>query len=221
MQSTRREVLQGMALAAGAVILVPAVSACTKKDGASVLANADPATRVPQVIPRNWDPIEFNIVRGNAGHIPASYLPDVNGPNGSWDHVGKHLPYVVTLDGGETPEGYVALMWGDQEKGHTPHPNERRGEANNYEGHWYNWIRIRKATLSEAEELQSTYSEWPGLADGDSGAFAVHGGGDIEADGGRQTIYLAALPSDVQSGDIVRIHAHCLTHGEYVDFVQI
>lgn len=210
-----------MALAAGAVILVPAISSCGKSGQGSVAGAGDPATQLPYTVPQNWDAVRYNIMRGNAGFIPDSYLPDVNGPDGTWDHVGKHLPFVVTLDDGGTPEGYVALMWGDPEKGHTRHPNARRGEENKYEGHWYNWIRIRKATQSEAEETQSTYSEWPGIADGDSGAYAVRGGGDIEADAGRNTIYLAALPLDVRPGDIVRVHAHCLTHGEYVDFIKI
>lgn len=210
-----------MALTAGAVILMPAVSSCGKNKRDSALRDANPDTQLPHTVPRNWDPVSFNTVRGNAGYIPDSYLPDVNGPDGSWDHVGKHLPFVVTLDDGGTPEGYVALMWGDPEKGHSRHPNARRGEENHYEGHWYNWIRLRKSTTSQAEELQSTYSEWPGITDRDNGAYAVRGGGDIEADSGKNTIYLVALPPNVKPGDILRVHAHCHTHGEYVDFIKL
>lgn len=218
---TRRQVLQGFAQATGAVLLVPAISACGHKKSASALMDADPVTRVPNALPRNWDPVLYNRLRGNAGYIPEAYLADVNGPNGSWDHVGKHLPYRVLLNGEGVPKGYIALMWGDPEKGYTPHPNARRGESNQYEGHWYNWIRVRKATDRDAAEVQSTFAEWPNVSDGDNGAYAVFGGGDIEADAGAKTIYLVALPSDVQPGDIVRIHAHCLTHGEYVDFLKV
>jgi hypothetical protein len=33
--------------------------------------------------------------------------------------------------------------------------------------------------------------------------------------------FVAALPDDVAPGDTIRIYAHCLTHGEYVDFMTI
>lgn len=225
METSRREFLQRAAAAAGAVILVPAVSSCGGRQGRGEDAALPPEARVPKQLHPKWDPIAFNRARGNAGFIPESYLPDINGPAGPKAHLGKHLPYVVTLDpaadGATLPAGYVALMWGDPGKGYKQHPNARRMRANGYEGHWYNWIRIRKATDDDAQELQSTYSEWPGIPDEDNGAFAVRGGGAIDADQGIHTIYLAALPSDVRAGDIVRVHAHCLTHGEYVDFVRV
>lgn len=225
METSRRDFLQRAAAAAGATILMPAVSSCGGRQGRSDDGALPPEARVPTQLSPNWDPIAFNRTRGNAGFIPPGYLPEVNGPSGPKAHLGKHLPYVVALDpaadGATLPDGYVALMWGDPDKGYTPHPNARRARGNGYEGHWYNWIRIRKATDGEAEELQSTYSEWPGISDDDNGAYAVRGGGAIDADAGVHTIYLAALPSGVQSGDIVRVHAHCLTHGEYVDFVRV
>ena len=112
-------------------------------------------------------------------------------------------------------------MWGDTSKGYARHPNAARSEANNQQGHWYDWIRIRKAVEGETEELQSNYSDWPGTAPSDNGAYAVFGGGDITADSGKNTIYLAALPEGVKSGDRVRVWAHCLTHGEYVDFLTV
>ena len=65
------------------------------------------------------------------------------------------------------------------------------------------------------------YASWPAGGEGDAGGYAVLGGGDITADGGRDTVYLARLPADVKPGDTVRVHAHCLYHGEYVDFVQL
>lgn len=223
MELTRRTILRRLALTVGGVVLMPAV-ACTARRGDAALVpseNEASITRLPLRIPPGWDPVGYNRLRGNAGFIPATYLDDINGPDGSWNHVGKHLPFVVPLDETEIPSGYVALMWGDPAKGHSEHPNARRGEANKYQGHWYNWIRIRKATDSRAEELQSTYGEWPGTVDGDNGAYAVAGSGNIEDDAGKNTVYLAALPKDVRTGDIVRVHAHCLTHGEYVDFVRI
>jgi hypothetical protein len=70
-------------------------------------------------------------------------------------------------------------------------------------------------------ELESRYSEWPGISPDDNGAYAVFGGGEITDDAGKNTIYLAALPPGVVSGDTVRIWAHCLTHGEYVDFITV
>ncbi|MBC7172612.1 MAG: hypothetical protein H5U40_09310, partial [Polyangiaceae bacterium] len=98
------------------------------------------------------------------------------------------------------------------------HPNAAPGPDNGGEGHWYNWIRVRKATEDESLEQESSYPLWPG---GASEGYAVSDGGDITADGGKNTVYLVALPADVSPGDLVRIHAHCLTHGEYVDFITL
>ncbi|MFT6627894.1 MAG: hypothetical protein ACJA1R_001154, partial [Flavobacteriales bacterium] len=176
---------------------------------------------VPMAQPPRWDAVTFNRVRGNAGAIPASYLDDINGPDGDTNHLGKHLPYVPELDAQTLPAGMIAIMWGDPNKEHARHPNAPRNEANNNEGHWYNWIRISKATDADREEVQSTYTDWPGIGSGASGAYAVHGDGSLEDEGGKNTIYLAALPSDVGSGDTIRIYAHCLTHGEYVDFLTL
>ncbi|MDQ7007528.1 MAG: hypothetical protein Q9Q40_09860 [Acidobacteriota bacterium] len=224
----RRIFLKRLATLAGGVVLVPVVTSCSSgPSGGEEQAPAAPATtgpalpEVPLVRPTEWDPIAYNRERGNAGAIPPSYLPKINGPDGVTGHLGKHLPYVPEVDASLVPAGYVALMWGDPAKGYVRHPQAVRSEANNMEGHWYNWIRIRKAVDGEAEELQSRYSDWPGTAEGDNGAYAVFGDGEITADSGKNTIYLAALPGDVQPGDTVRIHAHCLTHGEYVDFLTL
>lgn len=224
MNVTRRDILQRATALAGSLVLMPSVSACGglgRKHAATTQVPETSATRLPLTIPNGWDPIAYNRTRGNAGYIPPSYLPEINGPRGVWEHIGKHLPYVVTLEGHEVPAGFLALMWGDPAKGYAQHPNARRAESNGYEGHWYNWIRIRKATEARAQELQSSYSEWPATIDGDNGAYTTVKGGRVEDNAGRDTVYLVALPSDVRVGDLVRVHAHCLTHGEFVDFVRV
>ncbi len=226
---SRRRFLKQLATVTGSVVLVPVVTACGRAGGAHVPATpAEPATlpaptfSVPPLVrPADWDPIVFNRIRGNAGAIPESYWPSINGPNSVTKHLGKHLPYRPEVDVNLVPEGYLALMWGDASKGYARHPNVLRSESNAMQGHWYNWIRIRKADQGEAEELESRYSEWPSTVEGDNGAYAVFGEGEITADSGRNTIYLAALPTGLSSGDEVRVHAHCLTHGEYVDFISI
>ena len=100
------------------------------------------------------------------------------------------------------------------------HPNAVPREDNDFEGHWYQWITLRKATDGPAVEVTSTYTGWPEVREGDSGSYASHGGGDITRESGVHTVQLAALPPDVQPGDRVRVVAHCLTHGEYVDFLE-
>lgn len=220
----RRNFLQRLAAATGAVVLVPSVSACGGSQASSeptsqAASSMTPA--VPETEPADWEPISFNRERGNAGAIPDSYLPSINGEDGETAHLGKHLPYVPDTDGLEVPAGYIAIMWGDPDKGHTRHPNAPRNESNNNEGHWYNWIRIRKADDPSSQELESSYSEWPGIDPSDNGAYAVYGGGDITEDSGKNTVYLAALPEGVSSGDRIRVYAHCLTHGEYVDFITV
>lgn len=236
--ATRREFLRQLAVAAGGVVLMPVVSACTTavpkpeedavKDAAKdvkeeVKEEAKDAAMaaLPTAKPEGWDPVAFNKARGNAGAIPDTYLPSINGEDGVAKHLGKHLPYVPKLpDASVVPAGFLAIMWGDPEKGYAKHPNAPTSEANP-KGHWYDWIKIRKAVDGEAEELQSAYSSWPGTGEGDSGAYAVFGGGEITAEGGKNTVYLAALPKDVGPGDTIRVWAHCLTHGEYVDFITL
>lgn len=216
MTMDRRTFTRNLALATGGFVLLPHVSGC----GANNKMAAGAPSAVPTVKPEGWDPITYNKVRGNAGAIPASYLPKINGADGDKNHLGKHLPYIPEIDAGQVPEGYIAIMWGDPAKDYARHPNAPK-TADNPDGHWYNWIRIRKAEAGEAEELQSNYSDWPEIGESDSGAYAAFGGKDITSDGGKNTIYLAALPKDVKPGDTVRIYAHCLTHGEYVDFITI
>lgn len=215
----RRSFLQRLALSTGSVILMPAVSRCAApQQGASAEAVPDPTEPV-RTEPAGWDPIAYNRDRGNAGFIPATYQAAINAESGPVEALGKHLPYVPALS--SVPAGFIPLMWGDPAKGHARHPNAVKSEANNHLGHWYDWIKIRKAEEGTTEELQSSYSDWPGTNPSDTGAYAVFGEGDITADSGKNTIYLAALPAGVKSGDRVRIWAHCLTHGQYVDFLTV
>jgi len=182
---------------------------------------AENVLEVPPARPENWDPIAFNRDRGNAGAIPESYLADVNGPDGETKHLGKHLPYVVDAAGSDVPEGYLALMWGDPSKGYAQHPNAPEGAEAYPRGHWYDWVRVRKAVAGDAEEIETGFSSWPEPGAGDTGRYLVAGGGSIEENGGKNTIYLVKLPPDVKPGDTVRIWAHCRYHGEYVDFVEV
>lgn len=228
--STRREFIEKLALATGGIVLVPIATSCGGKASPGPATAASPPAEqpasgelppVPQTRPADWDPIAFNRTRGNAGAIPESYLPSINGPDGVTAHLGKHLPYLPETGATSAPEGFVALMWGDPDKGYVRHPNAVKSDANDNHGHWYNWIRIRKAANGDAQEVESVYTSWPTPEDSDNGSYAVFGGGDITSDSGKNTIYLSALPADVGPGDTVRIWAHCLTHGEYVDFVTI
>jgi len=220
---TRRAFLERAALAAGGVAALPLLGGCASQAASAALGavpvSADPLS-VPPVRPDAWDPIVFNRVRGNAGVIPKTYLASINGPDGPKGHLGKHLPYVPKGGGIEVPAGYVALMWGDPGLGYVRHPNGPRTEANP-DGHWYNWIRLRKAVLGEAQEVETVFSGWPATGPEDSGRYAVLGGGEMTADKGKNAVYLVKLPPDVSPGDPVRIWAHCLTHGEYVDFLTI
>lgn len=237
MENDRRIFLKQLATVTGGVVLMPYVISCGSTPAmtadvpseADMKANAEGAAdqamatasqgAIPVVRPQDWEPVAYNTARGNAGAIPESYLGDVNGPDGPMKHIGKHLPYVPQVEAGMVPAGFVAIMWGDPAKGHAKHPNAAKSDKNP-DGHWYNWIKVRKAVEGEAEELQSVYTDWPGTQE-NNGAYAVFGGGEITAEDGKNTIYLAALPKDVAPGDTVRIHAHCLTHGEYVDFLTV
>ena len=52
-------------------------------------------------------------------------------------------------------------------------------------------------------------------------AYLVADGGDVTADGGKNTVYVVQLPPDVGPGDVVRVVGHCTLHGEYVDFLTV
>lgn len=215
----RRDFLTGLVSSAGVIVLLPQVTACSTGATRGQVIVANGILDVPVVKPVDWDPIAFNRDRGNQGAIPESYRGSINGPDGEMKHLGKHLPYVV--DATASPEGYMPLMWGDPSKGYARHPNAVPGADNNHEGHWYNWIRVRKAIDGDAEELESAFTSWPAAKVGDTGRYLTLGGGDRIADGGRNTIYLVAIPDEIERGDTVRVWSHCLTHGEYVDFITV
>ncbi|MBK6810932.1 MAG: hypothetical protein IPG81_18950 [Sandaracinaceae bacterium] len=232
---TRRDFFHRVAGATGTLVLAPYLVGCeptSTPDRAPtampilepVAPTETPAAEPPSVPlerPAGWDALAFNKRRGNAGAIPASYLDDINGPDGDARHLGKHLPFLPALDPGVVvPAGMLAIMWGDPTKGYARHPNAASTEENP-EGHWYNWIRLRKATAGDTREVESHYRSWPAVEPGDDGAYTALAGDDPARDGGENTVYLAQLPPDVVPGDLVRVHAHCLTHGEYVDFVQL
>ncbi|MBF0224544.1 MAG: hypothetical protein HQK76_03730 [Desulfobacterales bacterium] len=207
----RREFLKQACKLTGCLIIMPLATSCK--------VNNNPLS-IPLSKPSDWNPIDFNRKRGNAGAIPTSYLKDINGPDGEKKHIGKHLPYIPEIDI-DIPKGFIPIMWGDPSKGYIPHPNAPADKTKNYEGHWYNWIWIRKARERWAESCQSTYSGWPQIMTGDTAGYMVSGGGDITDKKGVNTIYIAALPEGIKKGDTLRIWAHCLTHGEYVDFIRV
>ncbi len=227
MLSDRREFLKQLAWTTGGTVLMPLVSSCasSSKGDTRTMPNASPNLEElpppPLSKPADWDPIAYNLKRGMSGAIPSSYHEKVNGPDGESKHLGKHLPYLPKFDQSKVPDGFLAIMWGDEAKGHARHPNAVPGPDNNNEGHWYNWIRIRKAIDGSAVQLQSQYLQWPTRSNADTGQYAVLGGGELTDDSGKNTIYLAGLPKDLKSGDTIRIWAHCLTHGEYVDFITL
>jgi hypothetical protein len=233
MTTTRRDLIELLAAAAGASVLAPLAVGCGASGGSGAGTTSDttggeaPRTSteadplaVPTTRPEGWDAIAFNRARGNAGAIPEDYRDEINGADGELMHLGKHLPYVPTLPAGVVPAGMIALMWGDPSLGRTRHPNAPPSETVPT-GHWYDWIRIRKATDEGAVETTSTYGGWPAVLDTDNGRIVAQEGTDPTTDLGKNTVYLAQLPQGVVSGDVIRIHANCLTHGEYVDFLTV
>ena len=231
----RREFVIQLAAATGGIVLVPSLVSCAdnevtpetpvepdKPEDAGVPEAPSPdLAAIPLEKSKDWDVVAFNEERGNAGASPEAYRDDINGPDGIPKHLGKHLPYVPEMDAAAIPAGFLALMWGDPKLDYVRHPNAPKGTPNYENGHWYDWVKVRKATAGEALESTSTFSNWPTPGESNTGKYAAFEGEDISADGGKNTVYLVALPTDVKSGDVVRIHAHCLYHGEYVDFVTV
>ena len=178
-------------------------------------------SRVPLTRPEGWDPVAFNRVRGNAGAVPESYRDAINAEDADTQALGMHLPYVPVIERGRVPSGFLPLMWGDPAQVHPPHPHARRSPANQNQGEWFDWIRLRKATSNEAQEAESTYSNWPRTGIGDTGDYLALRGQNPAAEEGRNTIYLVALPKDARAGDLLRVWGHCILHGEYVHFLPL
>lgn len=225
----RRQFLKHLAAATGAAVVAPIAITCgggrcrataapsEQSNGRQTRSEAD--SDIPLTIPDDWNPIEFNRQRGNKGAIPDTYLADINGPEGELKHLGKHLPYIPEVDPSLAPDHTIPIMWGDPKKGYAMHPNSPKGDPSYPRGHFFDWVRVRKATDADAEEVTSTYSNWPETASSDSGKLAAEGNGSLEENTGKNTVYLLKLPRDVSAGDPIRIYGHCLYHGEYVDFI--
>lgn len=175
---------------------------------------------VPLVKPTDWDAIAFNTARGKAGAIPESYIDDITGPDGVKKHLGKHLPYQPgSIPKDRMLESYLAIMWGDPSKGYTMHPNAPKSEKNP-EGHWYDWIRVARTT-DDSSEIETRFDNWPKPTDAVKGRIVGAKAKDPADNGGKNTVYLTQLPPGAKSGDVLRVWAHCLTHGEYIDFITL
>lgn len=219
MSFDRRTFIKAGAL--GGVALSLPVGACKSAEApvSDVAEGGSDPARPPAQRPEGWDPVAYNLARGAAGFIPASYMADINAEGGIANHLGKHLPFIPALDAAKQVPGMVPLMWGDPAKGHAKHPNAPRSEANP-EGHWYNWIRVAIDGQPE-REVETRYDDWPATTDAVNGRLVALKGDDVTAEAGKNTVYLAQLPAGAQPGQVLRIWAHCLTHGEYVDFVEL
>lgn len=176
---------------------------------------------VPLARPDDWNAVEFNLLRGNAGAVPLTYLAELNAPDSDKQYLGMHLPYLPRVEKTLLPKGFIALMWGDAAKGQVPHPQAPADAARRFPGHWFDWIRLRKSGNGNFKEVESRYGNWPQVQASDNGAYAVYGKGSLTEDEGRNTIYLAALPPDVAPNDTLRVWGHCRLHGEYVDFLKL
>jgi len=236
----RREFLKQIAAVTGGIVLAPLVVSCTttgaqsakkqsskkrppppkRADGIGAGGPLETSVPVPKTKPADWNAVAFNKQRGLAGAIPKSYLGAITGPDGEKKHLGKHLPYVPSVDAKLVPAGHVAIMWGDPSKGYAQHPSAPKDDAKKYPGHWYNWVRLRKAVDGEAEEAESKYADWPGVG-AEAKSYIGFGGADIKENKGKNTVYLVKLPKDAKPGDTYRVWAHCLTHGEFVGFISI
>lgn len=235
--SNRRTFLQQSAVAGLALpTLGSVVSACASKAASPAGAASAPAAKaaakaasevtggatagVPIIKPTDWDVVKYNTARGAAGAIPKGYMDKITAADGLPKHLGKHLPYLPSgLPADRQMEGYLALMWGDPKLGYTMHPNAPKSEKNP-EGHWYNWIRVA-IEGKEASEVETKFDGWPQCTDAVKGKLVGFEDPDPAATNGKNSVYMTLLPEGAKAGDTVRIWAHCLTHGEYVDFLTL
>lgn len=175
---------------------------------------------VPITRPSDWEVVAFNSARGAAGAIPAGYMDKIKAADGLPKHLGKHLPYLPSnVPADRVPANYLSIMWGDPKLGYTMHPNAPKSEANP-EGHWYNWIRVA-IEGNEGSQIETKFDDWPKCSDAVKGHIVGLEDADATVNGGKNSVYLAQLPEGAKSGDTLRVWAHCLTHGEYLDFVTL
>ncbi|MFO0629011.1 MAG: hypothetical protein U0325_25780 [Polyangiales bacterium] len=220
MESTRRDLLKQLGVLLGAVVLTPTATGCSSTQTPTPSTGPAPTPlALPRARPTDWDAIAFNRARGNAGAVPETYRPQINGPDAERQHIGKHLPYTPTLAAGVVPAGMIGLMFGDPSLGRTRHPNDAVGESAPH-GHWFSWVKVRKATDDDAPELESRFGGWP-TPPPDGGRFIPQEGTDLTADHGKNTVYLVNLPPGVGPGDLIRVQANCISHGEYVEFLTV
>ncbi|MBI4815362.1 MAG: hypothetical protein HY791_03850 [Deltaproteobacteria bacterium] len=213
----RRQLLElslaGLCLPAMGSIL----SACASQKSAT--GNGDLASP-PASRPADWNPVTYNTTRGAAGFIPPAYMKDIQAEGGDKKHLGKHLPYVpASFPADRKVEGYLPIMWGDPDKGNAKHPNASK-TPEKPDGHWYNWIRLSLDGQSDSL-VETRFDDWPKCSDTVNGRLAGCVDPDPAAEEGKNTVYLAVLPKGAKPGDTLRVWAHCITHGEYVDFVTI
>jgi hypothetical protein len=206
--ASRRQVLKLLQLA-GATALLPRVVACApRQSGLPLPPRRDGA----------WDPIAFNLARARQGAVPAAYLAKIEGPDGISQHLGKHLPFVVT-DGNILDAALAAnvlpIQWGDPRKGHARHPNAAP-TAELPTGHYYDWVDL----LVGSAETRVGFAVWPQNRPEYAGRYRGLRAVDPTGEEGRDTVYLVPIHGAARRSE-VRVHGHCLTHGEYVDFVTV
>lgn len=215
----RRTFLKDSAVTVVGTALLVDCAQKTPDTAASAPAKAADPNQPPIDRPADWDPVAFNTARGKAGFIPEKYMTDILGPGGTEKHMGKHLPFVPKLDPSRAVAGTVAIMFGDTSKGYSAHPNAPK-TPEKPDGHWYNWIRVAIAGRPESE-VETLFDNWPLASDKVNGKYTGFSDADPSKEEGKNTVYLAQLPPGAKAGDTLRIWGHCLTHGEYVDFLTI
>ncbi|MBI2378402.1 MAG: hypothetical protein HYV07_30670 [Deltaproteobacteria bacterium] len=218
MRIDRRRFLELTLAGVSAPVAGSILSACAGQK--NVAAAANDLTAPPTARPEVWDAIAYNTARGAAGFIPPAYMKDIQADGGDKKHLGKHLPFVPkAFPEDRKVAGYLPLMWGDPDKGNAKHPNAAK-TPEKPDGHWYNWIRLA-INGEPASEVETRFDDWPKCSDAVNGKLAGCVDPDPAAEEGKNTVYLAELPKDAKPGDTVRVWAHCITHGEYVDFLTI
>ncbi len=205
--ASRRQVLKLLQLA-GATALLPRVLGCAPSVGLPLPRARDGA----------WDAIVFNLARARQGAVPPAYLALIEGLGGIPQHLGKHLPFLVA-DGNLLDAALAAnllpIQWGDPGKGHARHPNAAPTEAVP-SGHYYDWVDL----LVGDAETRVAFAPWPQNRADVAGAYRGLRTDDPTGEEGRDTVYLLPM-GGASCGVDVRVHGHCLTHGEYVDFVKV